>query len=242
MQELPGLVDHRNRHALGVEDLLDLVADHVVDRLHLELARKRRLDAVDQRQFGVPLPRFLDRPGPRERSTDVLPDEREQIPVLFRVTDVPGVRLDDKRADCPALRPERDAEPARLFDGDAERLDLTLLYEPGPALVVEELRRTLAQHVRRRAPRLAATEFVPLARVGDVEVNGVDVVREVDPLSLLVVERDEDVPRVHELADDLVDSAVELLHILGGTRQLGDAVQRVLRLGGVRPLCFDASH
>jgi hypothetical protein len=51
---------------LRVEDLLDLVADDVVDRLQLELAGKRLLDAVDQRQLCVALARLLDRPRARE--------------------------------------------------------------------------------------------------------------------------------------------------------------------------------
>ena len=38
---------------LRVEDLLELVADEVVDRLRIELAGDRGLDAVDQRQLGV---------------------------------------------------------------------------------------------------------------------------------------------------------------------------------------------
>src|SRR5206468_545301 len=38
---------------LGVGDLLDLVADDVVDRLRVELARDRDLNAVDQCQLGI---------------------------------------------------------------------------------------------------------------------------------------------------------------------------------------------
>ena len=37
---------------LGVEDLLDLVADEVVHRLHVELGGEPCLDAVDDRQLG----------------------------------------------------------------------------------------------------------------------------------------------------------------------------------------------
>ena len=37
---------------LGVEDLLDLVADEVVHRLHVELGGQALLDAVDDRQLG----------------------------------------------------------------------------------------------------------------------------------------------------------------------------------------------
>ena len=52
---------------LRVEDLPDLVADGVVDRLRVELARDRLLHAVDQRQLGVPLPRLVHQPRVLER-------------------------------------------------------------------------------------------------------------------------------------------------------------------------------
>ena len=64
MEEAGRLVVHRDGDPLRVEDLLDLVADDVVDGLHLELAGQRRLDAVDQRELGVPLPCLLDRARP----------------------------------------------------------------------------------------------------------------------------------------------------------------------------------
>ena len=67
---------------LRVEDLLELVADDVVDRLELELAGERRLDAVDQGQLCVPLTGLLDRPRTRQCSSDVLGDEREQVEVV----------------------------------------------------------------------------------------------------------------------------------------------------------------
>ena len=44
-------------HDLGVEDLLDLVADQVVHRLHVELGGEALLDAVDDRQLGRALVR-----------------------------------------------------------------------------------------------------------------------------------------------------------------------------------------
>ena len=50
-----------------VEDVPDPVADDVVDRLHLELAGERVLDAVDQRQLRVPLPRLVHEPRVLER-------------------------------------------------------------------------------------------------------------------------------------------------------------------------------
>ena len=66
-RQLGGKVEDADVDDLGVEDLLDLVADDVVDRLHLELARERLLDAVDQRQLGVPLPRLVHEPRVLER-------------------------------------------------------------------------------------------------------------------------------------------------------------------------------
>ena len=66
---------------LGVEDVADLVADDVVDRLRLELARDRRLDAVDQRQLGVPLAGLVDEPRVVERDAEAA-GERGQEPLV----------------------------------------------------------------------------------------------------------------------------------------------------------------
>ena len=66
---------------LGVEDLLDLVADDVVDRLQLELAGERRLDAVDQRELGVALPGLVDEPRVLERDAEAA-GERRQEPLV----------------------------------------------------------------------------------------------------------------------------------------------------------------
>jgi hypothetical protein len=57
------LVQGHDPDDLRVEDLLDPVADGVVDRLRLELAGECVLHAVDQRELGVPLPRLLDGAG-----------------------------------------------------------------------------------------------------------------------------------------------------------------------------------
>ena len=85
----------------------------------------------------------------------------------------------------------------------------------------------------------AAAELLPPVRIGEVGVDLVDVVRPVDQPALLVVERDIEVARVHELADDTVDRPVELLQVVGRARQLGDPVQGFLHLGGLRVLGFD---
>ena len=67
------LVVDRDAHDLSVEDLLQPVADEVVDRLRVELAGDRRLDAVDQCQLGVSLPRLVDELSVLERDTPRLP-------------------------------------------------------------------------------------------------------------------------------------------------------------------------
>ena len=117
----------------------------------------------------------------------------------------------------------------RADDGDLAFLDQLEL-----PLVREQLRLAGAKHIRSRPSRVTFAEGIPLVRVGDVLEDLVVVVRKVDPLPLLVVERDEEVVREHQLADDGLDGAVELLHVPGRAGQLGDAVQRGLHLvGGV---------
>ena len=86
----------------------------VVDRLQIELAGERLLDAVDQRELGVALPGLLDGPRSREGSADVLADEGEQLHVLIGVVNVGRVRLHDEDADRAGVCGfERDAQPVR---------------------------------------------------------------------------------------------------------------------------------
>ena len=81
----------------------------------------------------------------------------------------------------------------------------------------------------------------PTDRVRDVEVDLVDVVGEADQLPLVVIERDEEVVRVHEPTHDGVHLAVELLHVLCGARELGDPVERRLNPLGA-PLAGRGRH
>ena len=59
--------------------------------------------------------------------------------------------------------------------------------------------------------------------VGPIDVHLVVPVGPVDQLPFLVVESNEEVPRVHELADDGVHGPVELLHVFCRARELRDA-------------------
>ena len=79
MQKPGRLVDHRDRGDLGVEDRLDPVADGVVDRLLVELARDRILHAVDQRQLGVPLPRLVHQPRVLERDAQAARQRLQEL-------------------------------------------------------------------------------------------------------------------------------------------------------------------
>ena len=66
---------------LCIEDLLDLVADDVVDRLHLELAGERRLHAVDQCQLSVALPRLVYQAGVFECDAETAGKRVEKLPI-----------------------------------------------------------------------------------------------------------------------------------------------------------------
>ena len=97
--------------------------------------------------------------------------------------------------------------------------------------------RSCGSPVRRRTPsppwpRPRRTPSHWLGSGSRVEL--VDVVRPADQLPVLVVQRDEEVVRVHELAHDGVHLAVELLHVLDRARELGDPEERRLHAFGAR--------
>src|SRR5690606_41359584 len=73
------------------------------------------------------------------------------------------------------------------------------------------------------------------ADAGDVAL--VDGVRELEPLAVVGQQRDVEVARVQQLADDVVHLRVEALQCLRGDRQFGDPEQRALQPLG--PLAFD---
>ena len=221
---------------LRVEDVAELVADEVVDRLQLELAGEPLLHAVDERQLGNTLPCLVQQPRPLQGGRDVLADVRQQLLVLVRVADALRVALHHEDAERLPVGLEGNAEPARVLRDDADELDLALLGQFHPPLVRDQLGLARAEHVGRRACRGAGAQLLPDVGVGPIGIELVDVERPVDQLPPLVVERDVEVVRVHELADDAVDRGVERLHVLRGARRLGDAVQGVLDLLGSVPL------
>ena len=66
---------------LRVEDLAELVADEIVDRLQLELAGDRFLDAVDQRELGIPLPGLVEEASVLERDAEAGGERVEELDV-----------------------------------------------------------------------------------------------------------------------------------------------------------------
>jgi len=78
VQETGRLVEPADRHGVGVEDLADPVADGVVDRLHVELARDRLLRAVDQRQLRVALTRLVHQTRVLESNAQAARERRQQ--------------------------------------------------------------------------------------------------------------------------------------------------------------------
>ena len=97
----------------------------------------------------------------------------------------------------------------------------------------EQLRLAGAEDVCGSPARIPRAEGVPLVGIRNIEIHSVDVVGPADQLPILVIEGDEEVARVHQLADDAMDGPIELLHVLRRAGQLGDSVQRGLNLVSV---------
>ena len=120
---------------------------------------------------------------------------------------------------------QRDAEPVALEVRVADELDLAAGDEPLQVVRPQQLRLPGSQHVGRGSARVPDAERLPHVRVRNVVVELVDVVRPADALALLVVERDEEVRRVHQLADDRVHRTVKSGEIARGGRCFGNAVK-----------------
>ena len=143
------------------------------------------------------------------------------------------VVLDDDDAQRPGLRPEGNAEPARIAAGlSAAGQDGTALDERSVLLLIEQQRLSQPQRVRGDTCRIAAPDRLPETCVRWLRVEAVNVVRVVQELALFVVEGDVEVPRIHQLADDGVHGRVELGHLLDRAGGVGDAVERVFDLQG----------
>ena len=156
----------------------------------------------------------------------MLADEREQANVVIGIELAGLVGLHHEHPQGPFIGAKRNTEPVDALHAD-HRDTLS-----------RELLLTFGRHVLRLAgtkdeggepARIADPERFPDMRIGNVRVDGVPVVREVDHPALVIEQGDEEVLAVHEASDDFVDRRVELLQVAGGAGGLGDPVQR--RLG-----------
>ncbi len=211
------------------EERRDAVADELDDGVELELIREGAADLVDQAELGVALTGLLERPDAGQGRPDVLADEGEQVTVGVRVVLVVRVRLAGDDADGSRVGPERSPQPIAL-PHDADRFHLALGDELPVVSGRDDRRPSGPQDVGRRAAGVPDAERLPDRRIRKLDVDGVDVVREVDRLAPVVIERDVEVLGEHQARDGRVDLAVERLEILGGRRGLGNPVEGRLDL------------
>ena len=158
-----------DRDDLRVEDLPDPVADRVVDRLRIELARDRVLHAVDQRQLGVPLPRLVHQPRVLQRHAQAAGERLQQLLVGLaeRVLAIDVLQRDQARR--LAAGDERDEENRLRALSPA----MTMLpYRSASAVhvLVDQQRLARLQHVLREAERLPRLDLHPLAAFEEIGV------------------------------------------------------------------------
>ena len=84
-------VEHADVHDLGIEDLLDPVADQVVHRLHVQVLGEALLDAVDQGELGGALVglgqqalRLVEEPRVLQRHAEAAGQRHQQPHIALR--------------------------------------------------------------------------------------------------------------------------------------------------------------
>src|SRR6185295_6766616 len=213
------IVIQADEHVRCADDLGEAASDQLDDRVEVELLGERAADLVDQRQLGIALAELRRGARSLERRRDVLGDEGQELLIGLVVVDVVAVALHGQDPDRPAVYPERDAEVVvrhRALGGDVRTV---------VAAAMGEL--ACLQDVRGHPAVVVDRDRSPAVGIG---VLGVDVERERDLATVGVVQRDVQVLGIQQLGDDLVDAAVEVVHLGGAARQLRDPVQRGLGL------------
>jgi hypothetical protein len=213
------------------EELANALSDELDDRREVDLSGEGVADLVDERQLGVALACLFERPNAGQCTADVLADEGEQVPVGSAVALVGCVGLADHDTDGGLVSLQGSAEPIALAH-DADRLDFAGLDELLVTLLADKLGSSRPEDVGGRALGVPHAEWLPEVRIRNVEVHGIDVIREVDRLATIVVQGDVEVVGVHECRDRGVDLAVERLQVARGGRRFGDPVKRGLHLLG----------
>ena len=77
-------VVHGDVDEVGLERVAHQVADQLVHRVEVELARQRLADLVDGRQLGHPLARLVDQAGVLERDAQAGGERRQEADVRRR--------------------------------------------------------------------------------------------------------------------------------------------------------------
>ena len=216
------LVVGRDADCLRVVHLLDLVADHLVDRLRVELGGDRGLHAVDQGELCVPPPRLVDQPGVLQRHAETGGERRQES--LIRAAE--GMRavqvLERDHTGCDPTDHER-YEQRRARRLAAEDEGIAVALGRLRSAVVDHQRLTRVHHVLAEADqrdRLVRETRAPL-----------DGVREADQPRRGLVDADVDDLRVEDLLDLVADEVVDGLQLqLAGERRLNAVDQRELRV------------
>ncbi len=212
-------VEHADVDNLGVEDLLDLVADDVVDRLKLELTGERVLDAVDQRQLGVALACLVYQPRVLERDAQASGQRLQELLVGIGECVLPVEVLERDHARRLAARTEGHVQH-RLRHLARQHRVAVAVWAPSGVLVDQE-RLAGLDHVAPEPDQLDR-----LVRISDAAL---DRVREAQEPRGLVMDADVDDLSVEDLLELVADEVVDCLRVeLAGDRRLNAVDQREL--------------
>src|SRR5690606_33596179 len=152
---------------------------------------------------------------------DLVRGEGEQLGVARVVATRLRIGLHHDRADRTIAAPQWRAQPAGRGAVHVARIDFAGADQFEHARTVHHLRLAGAQHVLGQAAAGAARRPVGLARVHRV--------READLAAVLGQQRDVEIARVDQAADDLVHAAEERFAALLAAGQRGQPVQRGLQ-------------
>ena len=169
-------------------------------------------------EAGLALAQGVGGAPPVESGGHVLRHEGEDVAVLLRVARRLRVALHHEHAEGAVTAHEGHAQP--VHGRRAHHLDLARGHEALEHGGRGQQGRARAQHVF--GERLA---FLDLGRL---RVHLVHEVLERQRVPAFVLEGEVEVPRVHQLAHDLVDAGVEARHVLHGAADLRDAVEGAL--------------
>ena len=231
------------------------VADHRVDArqhlVHVQLAAGQVGDAVERGlqflaalalvyfpgQFAralldAPL-QFLARLLAHQRGEDVLGDEGQQGTVLVAVASGLVVALHHHRATHLVPGDHRHAQPI-----GAIRTAVRVADEPE---LLPQLRRwphrrpAVADHRHAQAIGQSRDRNL-LVRIDQRRILLIGEIAEAHAVAFGVVQRDEEILGIHQLADHRVHATQHLRHVQLAAGEVGDLVQRVLQPRGLRQL------